>query len=166
MYTVLFHALSIPLAIMYSHIIEWVLHKYLLHGVGIRKDSIFSFHWHSHHKNCRKNEGLDPNYDDWYRHFSVWKEIVGLTLLLAIHVILAFYSPFFFITLVFCSVRYFYIHRKAHLDVEWAKKNVPWHYEHHMGKDQNANWGVTTDWVDRAAKTRKHYLDQSGSLIK
>ena len=35
---------------------------------------------------------------------------------------------------------------------------LPWHYDHHMGKNQNANWGVTTDWVDRLAGTRIKYL--------
>jgi len=50
------------------------------------------------------------------------------------------------------------VHRKAHLDTEWGKKNLPWHYDHHMGKNQNANWGVTTDWVDRLAGTRIKYL--------
>lgn len=43
------------------------------------------------------------------------------------------------------------------MDLEWAKKHVPWHYDHHMGKNQDANWGVTTDWVDKLLGTRIKY---------
>jgi sterol desaturase/sphingolipid hydroxylase (fatty acid hydroxylase superfamily) len=57
--------------------------------------------------------------------------------------------------LVLCAVRYFYIHRKAHLDIQWALEHVPWHYDHHTGKDQDMNWGVTTDFWDIVFKTRK-----------
>ena len=35
------HLLSIPLAIIYSHILEWVLHKYVLHGLGKNKKSLW-----------------------------------------------------------------------------------------------------------------------------
>ena len=44
-------------------------------------------------------------------------------------------------------------------NVEWAKENIPWHYDHHMGKNQDANWGVTTDWVDRLLNTRIKYFN-------
>ena len=37
---------------------------------------------------------------------------------------------------------YYTMHRKSHIDVAWGKKWMPWHYEHHMGKDQHKNWGV------------------------
>ena len=38
-----------------------------------------------------------------------------------------------------------------------GKKYVPWHYDHHMGKNQDANWGVTTDWVDKLAGTKSSH---------
>jgi len=46
------------------------------------------------------------------------------------------------------------MHRKSHLDVEWGKKWMPWHWDHHMGRDQNANWGVTLPLWDYALGTR------------
>jgi len=58
------------------------------------------------------------------------------------------------------AFRYHYIHRKSHLDPERAKRKVPWHYDHHMGKNQEANWGITTDWVDRIMRTRVDYHDR------
>ena len=53
------------------------------------------------------------------------------------------------------AMRYFYYHRRAHLNVEWGKKKMPWHYDHHMGKNQDSNWGVTVEWVDKLFKTRE-----------
>jgi sterol desaturase/sphingolipid hydroxylase (fatty acid hydroxylase superfamily) len=38
-----------------------------------------------------------------------------------------------------------------------AERKVPWHYDHHMGKNQEANWGITTDWVDKLLRTRIKY---------
>jgi len=70
--------------------------------------------------------------------------------------------PIFYLTLVFTGVRYYLVHKKAHLDPEWAKKHVPWHYDHHMGKNQNANWCVTQPWFDWVLGTRIHYSAKTG----
>lgn len=35
------------------------------------------------------------------------------------------------------------MHRRSHLEPEWAKKRIPWHYDHHMNSNQDANWCVT-----------------------
>ena len=56
------------------------------------------------------------------------------------------------------ALAYFLIHRKSHLDPSWAKKYAPWHYDHHMGKNQDANWCVTFPLWDHILGTRKHYL--------
>ena len=49
-------------------------------------------------------------------------------------------------------------HKRAHLDPEWAKRHVPWHYDHHMGPDQDANWCTLLPWFDDLMKTRRPYL--------
>ena len=41
-----------------------------------------------------------------------------------------------------------------------AERKVPWHYDHHMGKNQEANWGITSEWVDRLVGTRVRYQDR------
>ncbi len=46
----------------------------------------------------------------------------------------------------------------SHLDPMWCRENLPWHYDHHMGPNQDMNYGVTTDWVDRLMGTREVYL--------
>jgi sterol desaturase/sphingolipid hydroxylase (fatty acid hydroxylase superfamily) len=48
---------------------------------------------------------------------------------------------------------YYYIHRRAHLEPEWAKRKIPWHYDHHMNSNQDANWCVTKPWFDYDGNT-------------
>ena len=142
---------------MYSHILEWALHKYVLHGLGKNKKSRWASHWHTHHRSSRKNDNYDVDYSKGLLHHSVRGEVLGLISLGILHIPTIFISPLFYYTLIVCAIRYFKIHKKSHLDPEWAKKNVPWHYDHHMGKNQDANWGVTNEWVDCLLNTRINY---------
>ncbi len=151
----IFMGLSFFCAYVYGGVAEWVIHKYVLHGLGKKKNSIFSFHWHSHHKTCRKNNNFDANYKHVPVAPSVKKEVFFLSLLSIIHFPILFFMPYFFIGICLYMCRYFYLHRRAHLDVEWGKKKMPWHYDHHMGKNQDSNWGVTVEWPDRLFNTRE-----------
>jgi len=147
-------AIQIIIGYLYATWLEWALHKYVLHGLGKNKKNWFSFHWHSHHRTCRKNNNFDENYNTFLSP-SVIKEIASLCLLAAAHIPVYFIAPYLYCTLILCAVRYFYVHQKSHLNVIWGKIYFPWHYEHHMGKDQDANWGVTTALWDIILGTRK-----------
>ena len=47
-----------------------------------------------------------------------------------------------------------------------GKQHLPWHYDHHMGRDQNANWCVTHPLFDNVMGTRKIYTyDENGRVI-
>ena len=144
---------------MYSHVLEWVLHKYVLHGLGKNKKSPWASHWHKHHRSSRQNDHYDGDYKKGFFDLTVRSEILGLSILSLVHIPLIFVSPIFYTTLVICAIRYYLIHKKSHLDTEWAKKHLPWHYDHHMGTNQDANWGVTTDWIDRLLGTRIKYFN-------
>jgi len=154
---VLIYPFLFALAFIYANLLEWVIHKYLFHGLGKKKSSPFSSHWHVHHKLCRKNKNVDDTYKDFPPHPTVKQELTSLFVLSLIHTPIIFFSPFFFGSLVYFSARYFYIHRRSHTDVEWGKRNFPWHYDHHMGKNQDANWGVTNPFWDHIFKTRIKY---------
>tara|TARA_R110000765_G_scaffold151820_1_gene254438 strand:+ start:2871 stop:3302 length:432 start_codon:yes stop_codon:yes gene_type:complete len=142
---------------MYSHILEWVMHKYVLHGLGKNKKSKWASHWHTHHRSSRKNDNYDADYNKGIFDYTVRGEVLGLVALGILHIPAVLISPLFYHTLIICAIRYFKIHKKAHLDVEWCKKHLPWHYDHHMGKNQDANWGVTNEWVDCLLNTRIKY---------
>jgi hypothetical protein len=159
--TVLLHLATIPLAIAYAHVLEWVMHKYVLHGLGKKKDSLWSSHWHKHHRACRKNKNYDGDYLKGIFYKNNIGEVLGLIGLGALHYPIAPVAPLLYLTLGVMAVRYYLLHKKAHLDVEWGKKNLPWHHDHHMGKNQNANWGVTNQWVDCYMGTRIEYLNNN-----
>jgi hypothetical protein len=150
----MFILFQIIVGYLYATWIEWVIHKYILHGLGKNKNSWFNFHWYSHHKACRKNKYIDENYGSFLSS-PVLKEITGLFFLVVIHTPTYFVMPYLYYTLAFCTLRYFYVHQKSHLNVDWAKVYLPWHYDHHMGKNQDANWGVTTALWDIILGTRE-----------
>jgi|TARA_R100000008_G_scaffold86449_1_gene79600 sterol desaturase/sphingolipid hydroxylase (fatty acid hydroxylase superfamily) len=150
------HLISIPIALLYGVFMEWALHKYVLHGLGSRKKSIWSFHWHEHHKISRQNDFYDHQYEDDFTGAPL-REKISLFLLALAHLPLIIYVPFFYIALVYHSIKYYKIHKYAHLHPIWGKVHLRWHYDHHMGKDQNANWGVTSDIFDKIFNTRKEY---------
>jgi hypothetical protein len=150
--------IGIPVALAYVNITEWLIHKYWLHGLGKNKKSFWSFHWHDHHREARKNDMFDAQYE---RSVFSWspqgKEVLALLGGAAVVAPLLPVAPFFTATVWYRTVRYYQLHKKAHLDPEWAKEHLPWHYDHHMGKDQNANWCVTHPWFDHVMGTRKTY---------
>ena len=116
------YLLLFVLAFVYSNLLEWVIHKYLFHGLGKNKKSYFSTHWHHHHKTVRKNEYKDISYNGFPPHPSVRQEVGSLTLLAFIHLPLVFVSFTFYVSLLFFTCRYFYIHRRSHIDPEWGFK--------------------------------------------
>ena len=75
--TVILHICTIPLAIIYSQVSEWIIHKYVLHGLGKKKGSHWSFHWHAHHKKCRKNDFYDEDYKIFFKNFEKKQEKIN-----------------------------------------------------------------------------------------
>jgi hypothetical protein len=151
--------IGIPIAWAYANAGEWFIHKYVLHGLGKNRKSFWAFHWHDHHNKARRHDMLD---DQYTRSLLNWepqtKELVALGALAVTHLPLLPIAPFFTSTLLYCAARYYVMHRRAHLDPDWAKEHLPWHWDHHMGRDQNQNWCVTNPWFDHVMGTRKEYL--------
>ncbi|MBT6433369.1 MAG: hypothetical protein HOK97_01825 [Deltaproteobacteria bacterium] len=153
--------IGIPLGLIYANATEWIFHKYVLHGVGKNRNSFWSFHWHDHHKNSRQHGMLDDQYVEGL--FAGWtpqsKEVLALAGGALVHLPLLPVAPFFVGTVFYSGIHYYRVHKKSHLDENWAKKNVPWHWDHHMAPDQDCNWGVTRPWFDHILGTRKVYLN-------
>jgi sterol desaturase/sphingolipid hydroxylase (fatty acid hydroxylase superfamily) len=151
--------IGIPLGLLYANAGEWLIHKYVLHGLGRSRKSFYSFHWLEHHRAARLHEFHDPDYERsvFGRHAQA-KEAFALTATAIAHLPLFPIAPFFTATVVYSMFNYYRKHKRAHLDPEWAKEHLPWHYDHHMAPDQDANWCVTKPWFDHVMGTRKPYL--------
>ena len=151
--------IGIPLGLLTGNAMEWVVHRHVLHGLGKRRGTWWAFHWHDHHRNVRRNGHHDPAYErPVHQSEGLWKEALALTAGAVVAAPLFPVAPFYTATLWYCAANYYRKHKRSHLDPEWARTHLPWHYDHHMGPDQNANWCVTRPWFDHLMGTRKPYL--------
>lgn len=144
--------------LLYANAAEWLLHRFLLHGVGKQRTSFWHFHWGEHHRNSRRDGFYDADYErsrfGWH---AQGKEHYGLLVLLLLHLPLLWVAPWLFAGLTYGTVNYLVKHRRSHLDPDWARRHLPWHYDHHMGKNQDANWCVTRPLFDWIMGTREPY---------
>lgn len=140
---------------------EWVAHKYLLHGVHRPGKSRFSptqknmqSHW-AHHKQVRTEQFADECYVQGWSNWRTRNEIGSL--LVVAGAASALFYPFskgMAAAALYSAGNYYYCHRRAHLDPTWGKAKLPWHFDHHMNSNQDANWCVTKPWFDYIMGTR------------
>lgn len=151
--------IGFPIGVLTANAFEWYAHKYLLHGTRTpegRKSpvpSTMKSHW-AHHKLVRTGAFQDAGYVEGYRNWRTRNEVNSLLALCAATSLALPVAPFFTLGTWYSAGNYFYKHRKAHLNPEWAKANLPWHYDHHMNANQDANWCVTRPWFDYLMGTR------------
>jgi len=151
--------LWVCLGFLYTNALEWVIHKHVLHGMGKKKSSFWSFHWSGHHRESRKNNFKDSRWDN--TPVLKDREFLGVIFLTVLHVPTIWMSPVLYLTIVWRAIAYYRVHKKSHESEEWAKQNVPWHWDHHMGprKAVEANWCVSNPFFDNLMGTRvKYYL--------
>lgn len=148
-------ALQISLGLFAENAGEWLFHRYVLHGLGKRPKSLWNYHWSEHHRAARANQMLDPGYRGWpLRWNTQGKEALFLLLVAAAHLPLLAFAPLYASGMLLGLAVYYARHRRAHLDPEWAKANLPWHYEHHLSKGAEANWCISWPWFDWLMGTR------------
>lgn len=148
--------LQVVIAWVYSYVLEYFVHKHVLHNKKLKY--AFKHHFRNHHTAARRNHMYDSKYvkSSWYHWFKD-DEFIGLSFLAVVHLPVFFWLPYSYLTLLLASVHYFLVHRRAHADQEWARENLSWHYDHHLGPNQHKNWGVRSDIMDRILKTKEVY---------
>jgi len=153
--------LQVAIAWAYSHVLEYCLHRWLLHNR--KRKQWFRNHFGDHHRAARKNMMLDSKALD---SLSIKgdPEIKGLIVLALLHAPVVILYPFAYAYLVIAACTYFFVHQRAHQDFRWARNYLPWHYDHHMGKDQNMNWGVRLPWVDWIMGTRAYWKGEQKEI--
>lgn len=145
---------AFTLATLVHNLGEWLTHRFILHGLGKKKGSFFHYHW-VHHHTCRKNDNADGIYAEGLRNKDVIKEF-GTLIIIALSTITWYYIwPMLFFCTLFWITAYFVLHGASHTWVDWGNKYMPWHRDHHMGKNQDLNWCVTFPLMDYIMRTRK-----------
>jgi len=158
---------QIVIGLLYVNLLEWLIHKYVLHGLGKKKGSFFSFHWQRHHSRCRRFGFHDADYVEPLKWKTTGKELTGLLLLAILHLPVIFYFPVLYFALVLGAAIYYASHAISHIHPEIGKKYFPHHFDHHMGTNQDANWCVSYPFWDRVLKTRiKYDYDGNWKVIK
>jgi sterol desaturase/sphingolipid hydroxylase (fatty acid hydroxylase superfamily) len=143
---------------VYGHFFEYAVHRWVLHGPMRKKGRLLSFHFTQHHKNAKQNRFEDSSYDKPFeRGNCANKELISLGLVAALHVPLVFYLPWLFAMSTCSLVSYYYHHYKSHTNPKWGKSKLPWHYDHHMGRNQNLNFGVRSSFFDKMLGTHEDY---------
>ena len=140
---------------------EWFAHKYLLHGVHRKGKPRFSptpkqmeSHW-AHHREARKQGFSDDCYVEGLENCSTRNELMSLAVAAGVASVVFYpFSKGMALAAIYSAGNYYYVHRRAHLEPDWAKRTIPWHYDHHMNSNQDANWCVTRPWFDYVMGTR------------
>ncbi|EXD02734.1 hypothetical protein K008_2890 [Acinetobacter baumannii 25569_2] len=147
--------LGFPLGIFVANGLEWYFHKVWLHEFPTKyRNSPFFTHI-AHHKRARLNNFHHEGYaESMFKNAEIYNEKTALIGLAGAATVFLPVAPFFTAGLYYGIWNYWRIHAKSHLDPEYAKNRIPWHYDHHMTSNQNANWCVTRPWFDYIMGTR------------
>jgi len=140
---------------------EWFAHKYLLHGVHRKGKPRYSpvpksmeSLW-AHHREVRKQGFSDDCYVEGLDNWRTRHELMSLAVAAGVASVVFYpFSKGMALAAIYSAGNYYYVHRRAHLEPDWPKRTIPWHYDHHMNSNQDANWCVTRPWFDYVMGTR------------
>ena len=147
--------LGFPLGLLAANGFEWYAHKVWLHEFPMKHRNSPFFTHIAHHKRARLNGFHDEGYrESMFKNAEMYNEKSALIALAVVTTPLLPVAPFFTAGLYYGIWNYWEVHAKSHLDPEYAKKRIPWHFDHHMTSNQNANWCITKPWFDYIMGTR------------
>lgn len=147
--------LGFPVALLTVNAFEWYAHRVWLHEYP-RKHRHSPFFSHiRHHKRVRLNHFEDSSYQySMWQDQEIFNEKTALINLCVVFTPVAPVAPFFTLGIYYGAWQYWRKHSRAHRDPAWGKRHLPWHYDHHMNTNQDANWCVTRPWFDYIMGTR------------
>ncbi len=127
------------LGIFIANVIEYSVHRYLFHGLGRKRKSIFAFHLRQHHIKARRNKFVDKKISA--------HELLGIPVLVVLLCPIYFILPPLFYGIATYAFLFIVLHNLQHKYPEIAKKYFWWHWNHHM-KNQNKSWNVVLPIMD------------------
>jgi sterol desaturase/sphingolipid hydroxylase (fatty acid hydroxylase superfamily) len=147
--------IGFPIGVLTVNAFEWYAHKVWLHEYPTKHRNSPFFTHIRHHKRARLNGFHDEGYSNsMWKDQEMFNEKIGLIGMAAAATVVAPVAPFFTLGVYYGAWNYWSVHAKCHLDPNYARTRIPWHYDHHMNSNQNANWCVTRPWFDYIMGTR------------
>ena len=93
--------MQVLLGILIASFAEWFIHRFLLHGLGKNKNSIWHFHW-KHHRAVRAEEGYDLLYFKYNQGYP--KERLSLLLaFILISPLFLYYPTITYLFIILCT---------------------------------------------------------------
>ena len=138
---------------------EWFAHKYVLHGTHRAGQTRYSpvpdsmrSHW-EHHREVRKTRFSDYAYVEGLKNWRIRNEIGSLAVAASVFGLAfvpcpkACFGHYIVQAIIFICIG-------GHICNQNGPEKIPWHYDHHMNSNQDANWCVTKPWFDYLMGTR------------
>lgn len=145
--------MQITIAWIYGHVLEYVLHRFILHNRKVMLGKPFKRHFAGHHGRIRKSGMFDVDYARLRKYSFLDFEPLILFFISLVHLPIALYFPYAYVVLLLSGVLYFVVHALTHIAPATMIKIIPWHSWHHLGKNQNMNYGVRLPIIDIIAGT-------------
>ena len=137
---------------IYGHLLEYCVHRSINHFLKDRGSSTFK----RHQRACIMNLMHDFSMG-LHKNTHVLTELKFVSIIVFLHVPLIFFFPYFFVMVFAGAISYIIHHKACHSDVITAREYYSWHYDHHMGVDRHANFGVRLPIFDLVFCTRVIY---------
>ena len=98
------------LGLFYANAGEWLVHRYILHGLGKKRNSFWAHHLYEHHVVCRTHGMMDLGYQKL--NLKQWnaqtKELVVLVCIVLLHLPIIIIYPIFTSTVYVSFSVYYY----------------------------------------------------------
>lgn len=147
--------IGFPMGMLAVNAFEWYAHRVWLHEYPSKHRNSPFFTHIRHHKRAKLNGFHDEGYlNSMWQDQEIFNEKVALIGLAGAATVLLPVAPFFVAGVYYSAWNYWSVHAKCHLDPDYARNRIPWHYDHHMNASQDANWCVTRPWFDYIMGTR------------
>jgi len=130
------------IGLIYVNFLEWVLHRFVLHGLGKSRSSRFNFHIVHHYVSAVCHMKDSP---------SLW-EAFYMTLVTLMHVWMIYISIWLYAGALAGGTLYWVVHSLVHKYPKLMYSYFPWHYSHHTWYP-NHNWCVTYPLFDIIFRT-------------
>ena len=133
--------------LFYGNFLEYIIHRYVFHKLGRKRESIWGYHLRGHHVLSKKQGFIDLTESK--------TETVGMLALIIIHTPLYFISFPLWLGVTLYALAFKFLHGLQHKHPAFTRKYMKWHWDHHM-KNPNENFGVVAPWCDYLFGTRKN----------
>ena len=135
------------IGLFYGNFLEYIIHRYVFHKLGRKKESMWRYHLRGHHVLSKKQGFVDLTESK--------TETVGMIVLIIIHTPLYFISFPLWLGVTLYALAFRFLHGLQHKHPAFTQKYMKWHWDHHM-KNPNKNFGVVAPWCDYLFGTRKN----------